>query len=232
MRAALVAEVEEPFPNGCRYPGDPQGPAAEVWNCRCTLVPDLEGYDALSDGRHDKNLKGISYEDWKAGKNPPKPKEGSGRSFAKFGAMPSVLNQLDKFGITADQYREATREVMRGYGLGDLRQFATLTKADQREVGKDALDAAIAKQVDLPLSVHAIGQMKAREVTPAQINDALNSPIHIGEIRTDADGRRGQKYIGMYATAVINPDEKRIITTYPTKSSNRRKYGTGNDEKP
>lgn len=43
-------------------------------------VPDLDGYDALSVGRMDKNLKGISYEDWKAGKNPPGPKEGSGRS--------------------------------------------------------------------------------------------------------------------------------------------------------
>lgn len=30
-------KIGQKFPNGLRYPGDPQGPASEIVNCRCTL---------------------------------------------------------------------------------------------------------------------------------------------------------------------------------------------------
>lgn len=34
-----VVNIGEPFNNGLRYPNDPDGPAAEVINCRCVAVP-------------------------------------------------------------------------------------------------------------------------------------------------------------------------------------------------
>lgn len=37
--------VDEIFPNGCRYPADPQGRPAEVYNCRCTLLKILPKYN-------------------------------------------------------------------------------------------------------------------------------------------------------------------------------------------
>jgi len=36
-----VVDVDKPFSNGLMYPGDSSGPAAQVVNCRCTLLPVL-----------------------------------------------------------------------------------------------------------------------------------------------------------------------------------------------
>lgn len=48
--AALDGErvnTEEKFPNGCRFPGDPQGAPREVYNCRCTIVAAVGGWDVI-----------------------------------------------------------------------------------------------------------------------------------------------------------------------------------------
>ena len=34
-----AAALDEPFSNGCLYPGDPDGPPEESVNCRCTTKP-------------------------------------------------------------------------------------------------------------------------------------------------------------------------------------------------
>lgn len=62
-----VVGMGESFSNGLSYPGDPgPGIGSEVYNCRCTLVPVVDGADPAEGVRH-SNLGGVSYEEWREG---------------------------------------------------------------------------------------------------------------------------------------------------------------------
>lgn len=61
-----VVGMEEGFSNGLDHPGDPSGAGSEVYNCRCTLVPVVDGADPAEGVRH-SNLGGVSYEEWRNG---------------------------------------------------------------------------------------------------------------------------------------------------------------------
>lgn len=57
---------EPKFSNGCRYPADPNGPPSEVYNCRCTLIAQVEGVDYnLADvNQRNSRLGSMPYEEW------------------------------------------------------------------------------------------------------------------------------------------------------------------------
>lgn len=60
--------VNGTFSNGCKFPGDPSGPAAEVMNCRCTLIANLRGFERdvrTLDGRWSRLPDGMAYEQWR-----------------------------------------------------------------------------------------------------------------------------------------------------------------------
>ena len=42
-------DIDVSFSNGCMFPGDPNGPADEVWNCRCSMEDHIIGF-RRSDG--------------------------------------------------------------------------------------------------------------------------------------------------------------------------------------
>lgn len=63
-------DQDKKFSNGCRFPGDPQGPPWEIYNCRCTLVAAVDGVDT-SDGlrrTRDGLISDMTYAQWEASK--------------------------------------------------------------------------------------------------------------------------------------------------------------------
>ena len=45
MLDGKVVDKDKKFENGCMFPGDPNGPPWEVYNCRCTLIAAVDGLD-------------------------------------------------------------------------------------------------------------------------------------------------------------------------------------------
>ena len=71
------------FSNGLRFPGDPQGAAHEVWNCRCTLIAEVDGVDyGLTDVTQRNNKLGdMSYKEWENEHGKTVPTKGMGDEY-------------------------------------------------------------------------------------------------------------------------------------------------------
>lgn len=66
-----IVENDEPFENEygkIMYPGDPLAEPANIYNCRCTLVAAIKGFDKDLSDRYDEKLGKMSYSQWKASK--------------------------------------------------------------------------------------------------------------------------------------------------------------------
>ena len=67
-----IVDINKPFSNKLMYPGDPDGAPAEIYNCRCTMIGDLEDYPRENFQRYD-NIEGkpidyVTYKEWLAAK--------------------------------------------------------------------------------------------------------------------------------------------------------------------
>lgn len=77
------------------------------------------------------------------------------------------------------------------------------------------------------LSQHTLDRCLERGVSKDMIKDALKTPLHIGDVKTDSLGRNSQRFIGKEATVNINPDDGRVVTVWKTGQKTRSKYESG-----
>lgn len=92
------------FSNGCRFPGDPQGPPWEIYNCRCTLIAAVEGVDTSSAQRRAKNaatgqtevISNMTYAEW-AGWKKKQPKKAAKPSFTPAASIEEAQKYAGKY---------------------------------------------------------------------------------------------------------------------------------------
>lgn len=95
-------------------------------------------------------------------------------------------------------------------------------KNDRIRLDKQLAQASAGKE--FVNSKHSRICKRERQISDEDISKTLSEPLKTFPIKTDDHGLHSQKIIGEQTTVVINPDTKKIITTYPTKSRNRKKY--------
>ncbi len=72
MLDGKVVDKDKKFGNGCMFPGDPNGPPWEVYNCRCTLIASVDGVDTTTAQRRVRNpetgknelVSDMTYQEW------------------------------------------------------------------------------------------------------------------------------------------------------------------------
>lgn len=142
------------------------------------------------------------------------------------------------------EYKEAPRDIYRRhendrciveYDPGSGKRQNVWTKkwkdpaeADKIKVRKE-LNPSTAAQ-DFVNTKHSRVRKSERQISNADIQQALDRPIKTFPLRTDKMGRKSQKIIGKDTTVIINPETKAVITTYPTSERKRKLYENGGDE--
>ncbi len=208
------------------YPGDPLGLFG--YNCRHNMYPFWPGISSPSK--------------WP---DEPPPREDHGKTYTHYQAT-QRQRELER------QIRALKREALACEAQGDKGAFSRLSRRIEerqaeykrfseamelrpkvercgvegynRSVAGKVAQAAKRAAVSPDATLHAKERQMKRHVDESAIIDARSNPLYVGQTKTDAQGRRSQKYIGEDATVVVNPDTGAVITVWNTGKATRKKY--------
>lgn len=114
-----IIKVGQKFSNGCRFPGDPEGPAWEVYNCRCTIIAVVNGIDPAVFDKSDTLQRklgnmSITYERWK--ENHVRQKQVAVDFLMKRKEGSSAAGQFEAYKVAAEAYRDIPLKAQLGVG--------------------------------------------------------------------------------------------------------------------
>lgn len=104
MLDGKVVDKDKKFENGCMFPGDPNGPPWETYNCRCALIAAVEGVDTSNAQRRVRDpetgesvlIENMSYAEW-AGWKKKQPKKAVKPSFTPAATIEEAQKYAEKY---------------------------------------------------------------------------------------------------------------------------------------
>jgi hypothetical protein len=84
-------------------------------------------------------------------------------------------------------------------------------------------------EVIAAIKPHFFDRMEERNVSVEGITNALQSSLHVTEIKYNVRKEPSKQYIGRDVTVAYNPDTKTAVTNWRTGSHRKKKYEGGGD---
>lgn len=129
---------------------------------------------------------------------------------------------------TSDAQRRARDPVTGKREIVSNMTYAEWEKWVQKRAYSGIIDTKTSNGITIhSISAHTIDRASERGVSSANVVDAIQNPLHIGEIVLDRYGRKSQRFIGEKATVNVNPDTGNIATVWNTGKAQKKKYAKG-----
>lgn len=145
---------DKKFSNGCRFPGDPQGPPWEIYNCRCTLVAAVDGVDTSDGPRRTRDglISDMTYVQWKD---------------FKTASHSSIIRANDSWKVIADPITQATID-----SVPEIvpRGFTKEMAGRLQEAYQDILTKAM-EQEDIRTEVGAVFNMRMERISEVTVGE-------------------------------------------------------------